>query len=130
MTSLPQDPGQKRRSGGRRFVRLATSLPGVLGGRKDRPIEVLDLSLGGCLVRCESRPEPGAILDVRFGLGPEAFRAKTRVREASVDGEAAAGTRYLVGLEFLRLSASDQDLLREFLEGQSRRRRSGPRPPA
>ena len=35
-----------------------------------------------------------------------------RVREASVDGEVAEPVRYLVGLEFVRLSASDQDLLR------------------
>ena len=130
MSSLPNDPGGKKRSSDRRFARLLISLPGVLGGRKEHPIEVLDLSLGGCLVRCESRPEPGSIVDVRFGLGPEFFKAKTRVREASVDGEDTGGTRYLVGLEFLRLTASDQDLLREFLERQSRRRRSGPRSPA
>ena len=75
-----------------------------------------------------TRPEPGSIFDVRFGLGAEAFKAKTRVREASVDGEVAEPVRYLVGLEFVRLSASDQDLLRQFLESEGRRRRSGPRP--
>jgi c-di-GMP-binding flagellar brake protein YcgR len=130
MSSLPHDKSGKKRTPDRRFVRLALSLPGVLGGRHEHPIEVLDLSLGGCLVRCEANPEPGAIVDVRFGLGPETFKAKTRVREASVDGAADTPSRYLVGLEFLRLSASDQDLLREFLERQARRRRSGSRPPS
>lgn len=128
MSSLPRDPGRKRKAGDRRFVRLHTALPGVLVGRTEHPIDVLDLSLGGCLVRCEARPEPGAIVDVRFGLGAEAFKAKTRVREASVDGEVESPVRYLVGLEFVRLSASDQDLLRQFLESEGRRRRSGPRP--
>ena len=94
-------------------------------------MSVLDLSLGGCLLRTRLRPEPGAILDLRCGLGAETFRAKVRVREASVDGEASAEDPcYLVGLEFVRLAASDQDLLREFLESESRRRRGGPRPPA
>jgi PilZ domain len=133
MSAIPQDPGGRRRGVDRRFTRLSTSLPGTLEGRAPHPIEVLDLSLGGCLVRSEAHPEPGAIVDVRFGLGPEAFRAKTRVREASLDGEtgeAAGPPRYLVGLEFVRLSASDQDLLRQFLESESRRRRGGPRSPS
>src|SRR6185295_12263019 len=128
MSSLPPDPGKKRKPLDRRFARLHIALPGTLEGRTTHPIEVLDLSLGGCLVRSEARPEPGTILDVRFGLGAEAFKAKTRVREASVDGEVTEPVRYLVGLEFVRLSASDQDLLRQFLESEGRRRRSGPRP--
>ena len=128
MSSLPQDPGQKRKTTDRRFTRLHIALPGTLEGRTEQPIEVLDLSLGGCLVRGLARPEPGSILDLRFGLGAEAFKAKARVREASVDGEAAEPVRYLVGLEFVGLAASDQDLLRQFLESEGRRRRSGPRP--
>jgi PilZ domain len=131
MSSLPQDPDKKHKSGDRRFTRLQTSLPGVLAGRKELEVDVLDVSLGGCLLRSKRRPEPGAILDLRCGLGPETFRAKVRVREASVDGEASGeAASYLVGLEFVRLAASDQDLLREFLESESRRRRGGPRPPA
>jgi c-di-GMP-binding flagellar brake protein YcgR len=128
MSSLPQGPGRKRKTPDRRFARLHTALSGILEGRTEHPIEVLDISLGGCLVRCESRPEPGAILDVRFDLGPEVFKAKTRVREASLDGEVEDPVRYLVGLEFVRLSASDQDLLRQFLQSAGRRRESGPRP--
>ena len=128
MSSLPRDPGQKRKAIDRRFARLHIALPGILEGRTEHPIEVLDVSLGGCLVRSEAHPEPGAIVDVRFDLGAEIFKAKTRVREASVDGEAGEPARYLVGLEFVRLSASDQDLLRQFLESEGRRRRSGPRP--
>jgi hypothetical protein len=131
MSALPEDPGKKRKSTDRRFARLATSLPGVLEGRTDQGVDVLDLSLGGCLLRSKLRPEPGAILDLRCGLGPETFRAKVRVKEASVDGEAKTETlSYLVGLEFVRLAASDQDLLREFLESESRRRRGGTRPPS
>ena len=128
MSSLPQDPGQKRKTADRRFTRLHIALPGILEGRTEHPIEVLDVSLGGCLVRCQARPEPGAIVDVRFDLGAEVFKAKTRVREASVDGEVAEPVRYLVGLEFVGLKASHQDLLRQFLESEGRRRRSGPRP--
>lgn len=128
MSSLPQDPGRKRKTTDRRFARLHTALPGTLEGRAEHRVEVLDVSLGGCLVRGEARPEPGSIFDLRFDLGVEAFKAKVRVREASVDGEVAEPVRYLVGLEFVRLSASDQDLLRQFLESEGRRRRSGPRP--
>ena len=128
MSSLPQDPGQKRKTTDRRFTRLHIALPGILEGRTELPIEVLDVSLGGCLVRGQARPEPGAIVDVRFDLGAEVFKAKTRVREASVDGEVAEPVRYLVGLEFVGLKASDQDLLRQFLVSEGRRRRSGPRP--
>ena len=134
MSSLPQDPGKRRKSADRRFTRLSTSLPGVLQARVEQEVDVLDLSLGGCLLRAKGRPEPGAILDLRCDLGPETFRAKVRVREASIDGEAAEpaseSTSYLVGLEFVRLAASDQDLLREFLASESRRRRGGPRPSA
>jgi c-di-GMP-binding flagellar brake protein YcgR len=130
MSSISQDPSGRRRGADRRFIRLATSLPGILAGRTEHPIEVIDLSLGGCLVRSAACPEPGAIVDLRFSLGAEAFRATSRVREASIDGAAGEGMeapRYLVGLEFLRLSASDQDLLRQFLASESRRRRGGSR---
>ena len=87
MSSVPQDPGRKRKAFDRRFARLHIAIPGTLEGRTEHKVEVLDLSLGGCLVRGLARPEPGSIVDVRFGLGAEAFKAKTRVREASVDGE-------------------------------------------
>lgn len=129
MNPPPPQPGRKRRPD-RRFTRLQTALPGVLEARVPHDIAVVDLSVGGCLVRAPQRPEPGTIVDLRCLLGAETFRAKTRVRETSLDGEAAEGASYLVGLEFLRLSASDQDLLREFLETQSRRRQGGARPPS
>jgi c-di-GMP-binding flagellar brake protein YcgR len=129
MNPPPIHPGRKRRPD-RRFTRLQTALQGVLEGRVPHDVAVVDLSVGGCLVRTPQRPEPGTIVDLRCLLGAETFRAKTRVREASLDGEAAESPSYLVGLEFLRLSASDQDLLREFLETQSRRRQGGARPPS
>lgn len=129
MSSPPPLPGRKRRPD-RRFTRLQTALPGVLEGRHPHDIAIVDLSVGGCLVRAPQRPEPGTIVDMRCDLGAETFRAKMRVREASLDGEATEGACYLVGLEFLRLSASDQDLLREFLETESRRRQGGARPPS
>jgi hypothetical protein len=127
MSSLPHDPGRKRR-GDRRFARLATSIAGVLEGRTRYEVRVVELSVGGCLVRSSFRPEPGTIVDLRCDLGVEAFLAKVRVRETSLDGEAEGGVSYLVGLEFLSLSASDQDLLRQFLDTKSRRSPGGARP--
>ncbi|HEY6548878.1 MAG TPA: PilZ domain-containing protein [Vicinamibacteria bacterium] len=127
MSSLPQDPGRKRR-GDRRHVRVPTAIAGVLGGRTPHDVMVVELSLGGCLVRSPHRPEPGTIVDLRCDLGVEAFLAKARVREASLDGEAAGPASFLVGLEFLSLSASDQDLLRQFLDSKSRRSPGGARP--
>jgi c-di-GMP-binding flagellar brake protein YcgR len=127
----PASPESVKRSD-RRFLRLATQIPGELKGRTTWAVEVVDLSLGGCLVRCPARVDAGTILDLRFGLGAEAFAAKVRVKEVSVDGAATSpeSSRYLVGLEYLRLAASDQDLLRHFLESESRRRRSAPASPA
>jgi c-di-GMP-binding flagellar brake protein YcgR len=127
MSALPPDPGRKRRSD-RRFARISTSLPGVLLGRAPREVEVLDLSRGGCLVRSPGGLEPGAIADVRLALGAFELEAKVRVREASVDGEAGEGRVYLLGLEFMGLSARAEEGLRAFLESESRRRQSGARP--
>ena len=114
----------------RRFVRLKTAIPAELRGRTTFNGEVADLSLGGCLVRSPVGPDEGVILDLRFTLGVEAFAAKVRVKEVSVDGSARDSGHFLLGLEFLRLRASDQDLLRHFLATETRRRRGASAPPA
>ena len=126
----PAPPGNKRSD--RRHLRLAIDVPGELRGRASWPVEVVDLSIGGCLVRGGVQLKAGAILDLRFALGPSAFAAKVRVKEVFVDGESAssAPAPYLLGLEFLRLSAGDQHRLRQFLETETRRRRSAPATPA
>jgi hypothetical protein len=132
MSTLPPDDARRAmKVADRRSRRLALRLPGTLRGRASWPVDVLDLSLGGCLVRGGARPEPGAILDLQFSLGVEAFSPKVRVREVSLDGATAEGgdARYLMGLEFLRLSASDHDLLLQYLEVEGRRRGSGKAPP-
>lgn len=108
----------------RRSPRLATSLAGRLAGRKTHPITVIDVSLTGCLVRCDALLEPGAILDLEVELPPEPLHAKVRVAESSLDGSAKEpGTEpYLAGLEFLGLAPRESDRLRRFLEEERRRR--------
>jgi hypothetical protein len=128
MSDPSPGPSRKRRAD-RRFARVSTSIAGELRGRTSHGVEVMDLSAGGCLVRSSHRPEPGTIFDLRCEIGVEAFVAKARVREASLDGE-AEGPSYLVGLEFLSLSANDQDLLLQFLARASRRGSGGARPPS
>ena len=46
----------------RRAPRLPVDLEGSLRGRVVHPVRLLDLSLTGCLVRCDARLDPGAIL--------------------------------------------------------------------
>ena len=51
-------------------------LEGSLTGRVVHPVRLVDLSLTGCLVRCDTLLEPGAILDLRLQLGGQPFRAR------------------------------------------------------
>lgn len=108
----------------RRAPRLATSLGGRLAARRPHPVTVLDLSLTGCLVRCDALLEPGAILDLEVLLLPEPLHAKVRVADSSVDGSAGAARAepYLAGLEFLGLAPRESDRLRRFLDEERRRR--------
>ena len=116
--------------GGRRAPRLAVDLEGSLTGRVVHPIRLVDLSLTGCLVRCDALLEPGAILDLRLQVDDGPLTAKVRVIDSSLDGAAAAGRApgALAGLDFVSLAAQDQTRLRRFLEDERRRRRSADAP--
>lgn len=109
---------------GRRAPRLPIDLPGALKGARPRAVAVLDLSATGCLTRGPAAFEQGAILDLEVALPGGAWCSKVRVSSCALDGTAAAseGPRYLVGLEFLGLSAQDADVLRRFLAEEQRRR--------
>jgi hypothetical protein len=109
----------------RRGPRLSVDLPATLGGRLKRPARVVDLSLVGCLVRCEAALDAGAVVNVRLELLDGLLEAKARVAAASVDGESlpGPGKRFLAGLEFLALAAADELRLRAFLEAEAKRRR-------
>jgi hypothetical protein len=93
------------------------------------PIRLLDLSLTGCLVRCDARLDAGSILDLSLTLGAEPFSAKVRVIDSSLDGSAAEGPLCaMAGLDFVSLAAKDETRLRRFLEEERRRRRSADAP--
>jgi len=101
----------------RRAPRLPVELPARLRGRTPRPARVVDLSVSGCLVRADRALEPGAIRDVEIELPGGPFHAKARVRQSCLDGQAVAGaqTAYLLGLEFLRVEAGEEEALRRYL---------------
>lgn len=118
-----------RAAASRRSPRLAMDLEGSLVGRVVLPVRLVDLSLVGCLVRCDALLVPGAILDLRLPLGEEPFTAKVRVIDSSLDGNAAPGApRAMAGLDFVSLSARDESRLRLFLEDERRRLRSADAP--
>jgi hypothetical protein len=123
-------PGAGRNEG-RRGPRTPVDLPVLVGGRTKREARAVDLSLGGCLLRTEAELAQGAVLDLNVELPDGPLRAKGRVVEASLDGEAPPGPRrFLAGLEFLALAAAAEARLRAFLEGERKRRRSANTPPA
>jgi len=121
---------KERESGGRRAPRLAVELPGTLVSRRSRPVTVVDLSLTGCLVRCEDALDADQVLDLQTTLGGLPFTAKVRVTESYVDGStrSAAAPRYLAGLAFLGLQAQEGARLRRFLDEERRRRRGADTP--
>ena len=130
-----RDPGsgvttrsmERAREGvGRRAPRLAVQLPGALVSRRARPVTVVDLSLTGCLVRCDAALDTGTILDLRTELGSAPFAAKVQVTESYVDGSTGSGVppRFLAGLAFLGLQAQEEARLRRFLDDERKRRRS------
>lgn len=114
----------------RRAIRFPIRLEGSLSGRLARSATVVDLSLTGCLIRCDALLDHGAILDLALVLGGEPFATKVRVTEAYLDGACAPEdtSRYLTGLEFLALPALEETRLRRFLEQERQRRRSGASP--
>lgn len=113
-----------RAKGGRRSPRLEIQLPASLVGRGTLAATVVDLSLLGCLIRCDRRLDPGAILDLRLDIDGRPFSAKVRAAESSVDGASLSEPRkrYLAGLEFLSLPADEELRLRSFLDAERRRR--------
>jgi hypothetical protein len=107
----------------RRAPRLPIRMEGSLAGRAVRGITLVDLSITGCLARCESLLDHGAILDLRLHLHDGPLAAKVRVMEASLDGAAAADEpHYLAGLEFLGLPPKDAERLRRLLTEEKRKR--------
>jgi hypothetical protein len=114
----------------RRAPRLPIRVAGRLGGRVPRDITVLDISLTGFLARCGAALDPGAIFDVTLDVDARPLVAKIRVADCSLDGTTleGEGAQYLAGLQFLGLTAADQDRLRRFLDAERRRQRSADAP--
>ncbi len=109
----------------RRAPRLPIHLDGSLLGRAIRDVTLVDLSLTGCLLRCDARLDHGAILDLSLQLDDGPLGAKVRVSETCLDGESAAAgeeKRYLLGLEFLGLPPRDAERLRKLLDEEKRKR--------
>jgi hypothetical protein len=115
---------------GRREPRVAVDLAVVIGGRVPWTARAVDLSLVGCLVRCEAPLDAGAVVDLRLELPGGAVRAKARVAESSLDGASlpARPQMFLTGLEFMGLGAADEARLRAFVESESKRRTVAPTP--
>ena len=113
----------------RRSPRLPIRLEGSLAGRAVRGITLVDLSLSGCLVRCQLLLDPGAILDLSLELEDGPLAAKVRVTESSLDGASfpAEAPRYFAGLEFLGLPVKDAERLRRLIE-EAKRKRSADAP--
>jgi hypothetical protein len=108
----------------RRAPRFATHLEGRLASRLPHAVIVEDLSVTGCLVRCDTLLDHGAILDLEMRLGEDPMGARVRVAESYLDGERTEGQtgRYLAGLEFLGLPPREAAQLRRFLDDERRRR--------
>ena len=125
-------PGRRDGREARRVHRLAVDLRATVGGRATRPAQVADLSLLGCLVRCEAALDEGVVVDLAVELPDGPLRTKARVAELSVDGDSLPGPqrRFLAGLEFLSLPAADELRLRAFLEAERKRRQGAHTPPA
>ena len=113
-------PGARRRS-----PRVPVHLSGSLSGRSRRAVTIADVSLTGCLVRCDSLLDHGAILDLTTELDGEPFVAKVRVTGASVDGAPASTSdgRCVAGLDFLSLPPLQAARLRRFIEQERQRKR-------
>jgi hypothetical protein len=110
----------------RRAPRLATRLSAVLQGRSRYEVEILDLSLRGCLARCPVALDRGQVMDLTLTMSADPVAVKVRVADTSQDGESAAGTQpaFLTGLEFMMLAPDGEHLLRQFLNEEQRRRRA------
>jgi len=132
MPSESRSYGTSEDAGRRRAPRMAVALQASLSGRTPRSVTVVDLALGGCLVRGDAAFDVGAILDLTVPLEGSPLAVKVRVVGRSKDGDSLPEShpRYLAGLKFLSLPAADEMRLRTFLESEGRRRRSADSPPA
>ena len=104
----------------RRSPRLRVQIDGCLSGRSLRRVRILDLSMTGCLIQCDTDLDFGAILDLELQISPNPLMAKVRVADSCLDGVAGEqGTRrFLVGLEFIALSVLEETRLRRFLDDE------------
>jgi hypothetical protein len=94
-------------------------------------VRVVDASLVGCLLSSDASLDVGAVVDLRVDLPDGPVRVKALVAQCSVDGTSLSGpTRYLAGLEFLGLAATDEPRLRSFLELAARRSRGAGETPS
>jgi hypothetical protein len=117
--------GRSRGDSLRRVPRLPIRLLATLAARSQFEVEILDLSVRGCLVRSPVRFDRGQIMDFALTLEDQPLSAKVRVAETSCDGETREGaSAYLTGLEFLALPPPGDITLRHFLD-QARRRQKG-----
>src|SRR5437773_8112794 len=107
----------------RRAPRLSVERPGRLRARLSHDITVIDLSLTGCLVRCGTLLDAGAILDFEMALDDGPLHSRVRVADASMDGARPGDdrSRFLAGLELLGLPSREGARLRRFRVEERRR---------
>src|SRR5439155_1381599 len=74
----------------------------------------IDLSENGMLLKARRRPEPGAILGVRFALPGRAGELSLRARVVRVDDESYA-PQHALALAFEDVGAADSGALRDYL---------------
>lgn len=110
MQTVPPQPTTRRRyvrvpSLGDCFAQLGNGWEG----------SVLDLSLGGMLLRIKRILTPGSSYFVKLLLRQRAMVVEARVIHIKTSAE-----DYLTGMEFLRLSSDDREALRGFTELKSK----------
>jgi hypothetical protein len=108
--------------GGRRAPRVTASWSGVLVGRDERAVKLVDISVSGCLVSGDMRLAPGALHDLRLELEDGPLTAQVRVADSSVDGASLGrpAPLYLSGLQFVALPPPDHQRLLRLVEGLRR----------
>jgi c-di-GMP-binding flagellar brake protein YcgR len=119
------DSGRSRLAEHRRSPRLRTNLRGILNGRTRHEIEIVELSITGCLARSQKAFDTGRILDLELYLGDASLSTKVRIIETCVNGDAGGDrpTSYLVGLSFLTIPSMSEYRLRLFIDKEKRRLR-------
>jgi PilZ domain len=106
----------------RRWPRASVELRGDVTGRARWDVAVVDLSLGGCLIRCPVALDRGAIVDLQVSIDGRPLAVKGRVAHASLDGDSLPESlRYLLGVEFMGVRIAEERELREFLDRELRR---------